>query len=166
MPAFLDDPKVQSWSAPLLLAVSVAALGTAFHAQFALGLEPCPLCLYQRIPYAVVGLLAAVALIRPQAALRRMVVRAAAVAFLAGAAIALYHVGVEQHWWASAVCGGQLPDAKSTDDFLKSLQAPPEKSCDEVDWAFLGVSMATYNAVASAGLAVLCLAAARRMNRR
>lgn len=159
----LDDPKLQSWYPAILFAVAVGALGFAFHAQFALGLEPCNLCLYQRVPYAVIGLMAGAALARPHPVLRRRVVWLAALAFFAGAVIAVYHVGVEQHWWASAVCGGTLPSLSSTKDLMAGLSAPPEKSCDSVDWVFLGLSMATYNAVFSAVLAGLCVIAARRM---
>tara|TARA_B100000427_G_C15411747_1_gene552333 strand:- start:476 stop:1006 length:531 start_codon:yes stop_codon:yes gene_type:complete len=163
MLAYLDDPKLQSWYPAFLVAVAVGALGFAYHAQIVLGLEPCNLCLYQRVPYAVIGLAGAAALVRPKAGLRRAVVWLAGAAFTVGSAIAVYHVGVEQHWWASAVCGGSVAAVGSTTDLLAGLSAPPEKSCDSVDWVFLGLSMATYNAAFSAVMAVLCLVAARRM---
>jgi len=131
-----------------VLAVSVTALGTAYIAQFGFGLEPCPLCLYQRIPFwAAIGLaIAALVLGRP---LNVGFLGLAGVAFLAGAVIAGYHVGVEQHWWVSATCGGQLPGAMSGDQLLSALTSKPEKGCDEIDWTFLGVSMASWNALAS-----------------
>lgn len=163
MLSMLDDPKLQSWYPAVLFAVSAAALGLALHAQFVLGLEPCNLCLYQRVPYAVIGLFAGACMVRPNAKARRAVVGLAALAFCIGAAIAVYHVGVEQHWWASAVCGGTLPDLSSTKDLMAGLSAPPEKSCDSVDWVFLGLSMATYNAAFSAVMAGLCVVAVRRM---
>ncbi|MEK9672335.1 MAG: disulfide bond formation protein B [Rhodospirillaceae bacterium] len=165
--AVLDDPKAQSWLPLVLLAVAAGALGFAFHAQYALGLEPCNLCLAQRVPYAVIGVLAGFALIRPGGAARRAVVLVAGIAFAAGSAVAVYHVGVEQHWWASAVCGGDLAKQSSTiSDLLAGLRAPPEKSCDQVDWTFLGLSIATYNAAFSAAMAGLCLIAAGRMRKR
>lgn len=37
-----------------LAAISAFALSMAFTAQYIFGLEPCILCLYQRIPYALV----------------------------------------------------------------------------------------------------------------
>ena len=61
MLAYLDDPKLQSWYPAFLVAVAVGALGFAYHAQIVLGLEPCNLCLYQRVPYAVIGLAGAAA---------------------------------------------------------------------------------------------------------
>lgn len=163
MLSLLDDPKLQRWYPAGLFAVSAAALGLALHAQFFLGLEPCNLCLYQRIPYAVIGLFAGACMMRPDAQARRAVVGLAALGFALGAVIAVYHVGVEQHWWASAVCGGAVTTLESTTDLMAGLSAPPEKSCDSVDWVFLGLSMATYNAAFSAVMAGLCFAAVRRM---
>ena len=73
MLAYLDDPKLQSWYPAALFAVCVAALGLALHAQWVLGLEPCNLCLYQRVPYGLVGLFAGAAMVRPDPAARRAV---------------------------------------------------------------------------------------------
>jgi len=138
-----------------IFAVSAAALANAYIAQYALGIEPCVLCLYQRIPYAVTGVLGIVALLMP--AERERAVTAAGVVFLAGAAIAFYHVGVEQHWWASAAaCGssGGNQDPKTVEELRQLLLgARPAKACDEVDWTLFGVSMATYNVGLSLALA-------------
>jgi disulfide bond formation protein DsbB len=152
-----------------LQAVAIAALATANIAQYAYGLEPCVLCLWQRAPYAVVILLSLVALAVGGGGgrgTRRVAVLTGlgAVAFLIGGAIAFYHVGVEQHWWHSVTgCGGGLPAAMSVADLQAALSAPPPKACDAVDWSFVGLSMATWNALLSplfaiaAGLAALAL---------
>ena len=76
------------------------------------------------------------------------------IVFLVGAGIAFYHVGVEQHWWASAAsCGNNGGDVPKTIDELRQLlmQAKPAKACDEVDWTLFGLSMATYNVPFSLG---------------
>ncbi len=162
--AILDNPKVQGLIPSGLLAVALGSLGFALFAQYVQGLEPCPLCIYQRVPFVVIGLLGVLGLVKRDPGLRWIVVILSAFAFAIGAVIAFYHVGVEQHWWASAVCGGSLADnAATTRDLLAGLNAPPEKSCDEADWTFLGLSMATYNVAFSGGLAGLCVLAARRI---
>lgn len=138
--------------APVLIVLaSVGALGTALVSQYGFDLHPCPLCIYQRIPYVVAGLIAAAAVVRPGLANAALALIAAAFAVNTG--IALYHVGVEQHWWASAVCGGGLPEVSTANDLLSAMSARPEKACDEVDATLFGLSMATYNAVACAVLA-------------
>ncbi len=137
-----------------LIAVSIGALGPAFMAEHRFGVEPCPLCLYQRIPYAAVGGLGLIGLVlRSPGALKAIVVIATA-AFCIEAAVAFYHVGVEQHWWASAAsCGGGVAQKMSIDQFQNLLQQKPAKACDEVDWTLFGISMATYNVPAALGLA-------------
>ena len=45
---------------------------------------------------------------------------------------------------------------------VDQILAAPVVRCDEVAWSFAGLSMAGWNALLSAGLAVVWLAAARR----
>jgi len=148
-----------------IFAVSAAALVNAYIAEYVFDLEPCILCLYQRVPYAVAGVLGLLALTSPR--VRVWAVAAAGGVFLAGAAIAFYHVGVEQHWWASAAgCGGAGVDkgpatVEDLQRMLKNLK--PVKPCDEVDWTLFGLSMATYNVPTSLALAVGSFWGAARM---
>lgn len=150
------------FAAVLLLAASALALATAYAAQYGGGLEPCPLCLYQRVPYAVGGALAGGALAVRSPRLLPLLLGLAAAAFFANAGIAFYHVGVENHLWASAVCAGDAPAIASVEDLRRALAQPPPKPCDAVDWSLFGVSMAGYNVIASLGLAGLAFAAAAR----
>ncbi len=154
-----------------IFAVSATALANAYIAEYAFGLEPCILCLYQRVPYAVAGVLGVVALMSPRVRVRA--VAAAGVVFLIGAAIAFYHVGVEQHWWASvAACGagggapGDIGGPATVDELRQMLtRAKPVKACDEVDWTLFGLSMATYNVALSLALATASLWAADQLRR-
>ncbi len=147
-----------------LVAVAAAALGAAYTAQYVYDLEPCVLCLYQRVPYAVVGALGLAGLVVKDARLARWIALLALLAFVVEAGIAFYHVGVEQKWWASAAsCGGGLTNLDSPEALLKALQGKPPKACDEVDWTLFGISMATYNVVAALVLAGAAFAGWRRL---
>ena len=149
-------------AAMFLLAASAFALLTAYGAEYGFGLQPCPLCLYQRVPYFLGGALAAAALI-PRASNRMALLLAlAAAAFFANTWIAFYHLGVENGLWSSAVCTGTAPAITSIEDLRRALAAPPPKPCDAVDWTLFGVSMAGYNVIVSAGLASLGGVAAAR----
>ncbi|MEK7244849.1 MAG: disulfide bond formation protein B [Pseudomonadota bacterium] len=149
-------------AAALLFAASALALATAYAAQYIGGLEPCPLCLYQRVPYAVGGALAAAALMTRASGLLALLLLLAAAAFFVNTWIAFYHLGVENHLWASAVCTGDAPVITSVEDLRRALAAPPPKPCDAVDWTLFGVSMAGYNVIVSAALAGLAIVAAAR----
>ena len=146
----------------LLFAACVLALATAYTAQYWGGLEPCPLCLYQRVPYAVAGALAAAAFVARAPRLVALLLLLAAAAFFANTGIAFYHVGVENHWWASAACAGDAPAITSVEDLRRALSQPPPKPCDTVDWTLFGISMASYNMVASLGLAGFAFVASAR----
>ncbi len=149
-----------------IFAVSATALANAYIAEYAFGLEPCILCLYQRVPYAVAGVLGLAALTGPRARVRAVAV--AGGVFLVGAVLAFYHVGVEQHWWASvAACGGAGGEEPATVNELRQMLArgSPVKACDEVDWTLFGLSMATYNVGVSLALGTASLLAANQLRR-
>ena len=147
----------------VVLAASLAALAVAYTAQYAFGLAPCVLCLYQRIPYAVAGGLAGFGLVAVSSdRVLIATVAASGLLFAIGAAIALYHVGVERHWWASvAACGGSLPTALTVEELRARLAVKPPVPCDRVAWSLFGLSMAGYNAIASLVLAIGTLVGAR-----
>lgn len=148
-----------------ILLACVGALGAALTAQFGFGLRPCVLCIYQRIPYLVAGLLAGAALL--PAMPRRSVVLLlglCAVAFAINTGIAVFHVGVEQHWWAGLnACTGEAPQAQSIQDLQAMLAGPPPARCDQIPWEMFGISMAGYNVFASLGLACFAGWSARRV---
>ncbi len=147
-----------------LIAAAAGPLGTAYIAEFAFGYEPCVLCLYQRIPYGIIAVLGIAVLFITRADLKRHLVLFAGVVFLSGSAVALYHVGVEQHWWTSAApCGASGAALTTTEDLFAALQKKAEKSCGDIDWTLFGVSMATYNVAVSFLCALASFWAWRRL---
>lgn len=149
----------------IMLAASSGALAYALIAQHVFGFEPCLLCQYQRIPYWAVAGVCFVALCVPGVD-RRGVAGLIAVIFACGAALALYHVGVEQLWWQAGACSAQGPGVSlNFNDFSATPLVPILKSCDTIDWTLLGLSMATYNVAVSAFLALGALYAARAFGR-
>ncbi len=149
----------------VLLIASAAILGTALLSQYVGGLDPCVLCLYQRIPYAATIALAVIGLVLSTKSRTVGIVHGlAAVAFLVGAGIATYHVGVEQAWWAgTAECtGAAAGTAQSVDELRSQIMSAPAGRCDEVAWSLFGISMAGYNLLASLALTGFAVMAARK----
>jgi len=146
----------------LLALASAAMLGGAMWFQFVEGLQPCPLCMAQRWAHAgtlVFGLLIGL-FATPRTA--PWLLGLLGVGFLAGAGIAGYHVGVEQHWFASAFCGSGDVVAETVEDLKSLLWETEVARCDEIAWSLLGISMAGYNLIISALLGLVALVAARR----
>ena len=148
----------------------IAGAGSAFLLIAALGFQaagyaPCELCILQRWPH--VAAVAVAVLVWLTGRVRALAVLGMAAAGVA-AGLALYHVGVEMTWWAGpSHCSGGVGDLStmSTQDLMARLQSAPVVRCDEIAWQFLGLSMAGWNAVLSAGLAFLWAVAARRGER-
>lgn len=139
---------------------SAAMLLGAFGFQHIGGLAPCAMCLWQRWPHAVAVALGALGLALPRA----VVALAGAVSMLTGAGIALLHTGVEREWWTlNLTCtgGGQDLGAMDINALLDPTQGEAIVLCTEVAWSMLGLSMASWNGIASLALAGLWLAAAR-----
>ncbi len=151
-------------SPALILAASVATLGGAFLFQYVDGLAPCVLCIYQRYPYGVTIALSALALFLSDGRARGALLLLCGLAFLAGAGIGVFHVGVEQHWWqGTAACtGGDAGPAGSLEALKAQILAAPVVRCDQIAWSLFGISMAGYNVLISLALAAVSLAAARR----
>lgn len=155
-----------SFHRPLLILVaSVAVLGAAFAFQYWGGLAPCELCLYQRYPYGATIVLSVLALVLPEGKPRSLALFASGLAFAIGCGIAIFHVGVEHHWWqGTAACTGSLDlsGTLSLQELEKRIMSTPPARCDQIAWSLFGISMAGYNALISFGLALFALGCARR----
>src|SRR5262245_20944830 len=155
---------------PAAAAAALVALGGAatligaWIFQYGFGYPPCPLCLDQRIPYYVaipLGALVAAVAVRGAPRLQRWVVTGGlavlALAMLIGAALAIYHAGIEWKWWAGPQdCSGPL-DPLGSGDLLRRLQTINIVRCDEAPWRFLGLSLAGYNVLISLALAAVAI---------
>lgn len=153
-------------SARLLLAANVGALGFAFIMQFAFGVAPCILCLWQRVPYAAAGLIAlGVVLVGPRRRFAARAFYAAMAVYVAGFGIACFHTGVERHWWAgTAGCHVQpLAATGSAEDLRQALLQTVMPACDSISWSLLGLSLTNMNVAFSLAMAAFALAAARRV---
>lgn len=157
-PIFSDTKKI----AAALVFISLGTLGFVLFTQYGLGLRPCVLCVYQRIPFVVViafGILAYALSGRTA----RGFILLAALALLTGAGIAGFHIGVEQHWWKGTDhCGGALPANASLDELRAAILSAPVTRCDQVTAQFMGISMATYNFIFSGALAAITFHAWRK----
>lgn len=145
----------------LAAAGSAALLLGALAFQFIGGLAPCPLCIWQRWPHvvaAIAGVLGASVLAR----LARPLAGLGGLAMLTSAGLGVYHTGIERGWWPgppTCAAPGNTADL-STDELMGRIMSAPLVRCDEVAWEMLGLSMASWNAVASLALAGVWFAVA------
>jgi disulfide bond formation protein DsbB len=160
----LENPRIPL---ALVLMASLMALASAFAGQHLFGLEPCILCLYERVPWAAAAVVSALGLILPPRPWGLAALALCGAIFAAGAALAFYHVGVEAHWWASiAGCEAPAVGGFTLDDLHAPALAEPLKPCDQVDFRLLGLSLAGWNVVLSAGAAAFSAFALLHLARR
>lgn len=140
---------------------SLALLLGAFAFQLA-GYAPCKLCIWQRWPHGLaVAAGAAMLALGPQV----WIGLAGWLGAFTTGVIGVYHTGVERGWWEgpSSCTGGGIDMSGMTGGDLLSLDAPlGVVMCDEVAWAFAGLSMASWNAILSFALAALWVKALAR----
>jgi disulfide bond formation protein DsbB len=151
----------------LIAVVAVATIFGAWFFEYALGLNPCPLCLEQRIPYHVVIPLAVlVAIAAAVRAPRKLLVAGLFIIMLAmlfGAVLGIYHAGIEWKLWEGPQdCSGPVGDLGSADNLLERMQDARVIRCDEAPWRFLGLSLAGYNVIISLGLVAVAIWGLRR----
>ena len=140
----------------IALLLPLALLGGAYGSQYFGGLHPCEMCWWQRYAH-MVALVPALLAISPVVDARRsrLFVLLAALAIAVSGAIGFYHAGVELKVFPGFTTCTAPVAAGSTADALKQIIATPFVRCDQVQWSFLGISLAGWNAIISLGGAAL-----------
>ncbi len=161
IPAFRRAEKNPALTASLAVGtIAAAALSGAWFFQLVIGLVPCPLCLEQRYAYYLaVPLAALVALAAARGASRPVLLAGLALlllAALANAWLGSYHAGVEWGFWKGPTdCSGPVVSLGSAGSLLERLDTVKVVRCDEVQWRFLGLSLAGYNVLISLLMAAI-----------
>ncbi len=143
-----------------ILAIASASIAGALLFE-ALGYAPCELCLKERIPYYAAIPFAGLAVFFAALGsknLCRAVFATLALIFAASAILGAYHAGIEWGFWRGPTeCSGPLQHARSVEDFWAQLQTIKVARCDIPALRILGLSLAAWNAIVSAGLAALAV---------
>src|SRR5688500_13537620 len=149
----------------LALLVPAALLAAAFGFEHIGGLYPCEYCWWQRWAH-LAALAFALLSLAPMADKGRSLVWLAAAAMLVSGGIGAYHAGVEARIFAGFSQCASAGGGGTTAELLEEIMSRPLIRCDEVQWSFLGISMAGWNAIVSIGFASLILWLSLRRPRR
>jgi disulfide bond formation protein DsbB len=146
------------------IAVPAALLAGAYGSEIWGHLFPCEMCWWQRYAHFV-----ALAFALLSFALRsfpdrgRSLVWLAALAILTSGGIGAYHAGVEAGIFEGFTQCTSTVSGLAGEELLKAVMAAPIVRCDQVQFSFLGISMAGWNAILSilAALVILWLSLKR-----
>jgi len=138
------------------LLVCVGLLGYAYYAQMHLHLEPCPLCIFQRIGVAGIGLAFLLATLHnPRGWGSRIYGLLIVVAATATLGVAARNVWI-QHLPADQVptCGASLSYLLDIFPLTQVIRTVLTGSgeCAEITWTLLGLSMPAWVGIAALGL--------------
>ncbi|MDG4594614.1 MAG: disulfide bond formation protein B [Candidatus Contendobacter sp.] len=143
----------------LFFLTCAGGLGFAYYAQFYLGLEPCPLCIFQRLALFALGVVFLLAALhhprdwgaRVYGVLIGLV--AATGAGIAGRHVWLQHLPPEQ----APRCGPGLDYLLETLPLSETVREVLSGSgeCAKVDWTLLGLSIPEWTLPLFLGLGVL-----------
>lgn len=136
----------------------VAMLGTGFYLQYMIGLEPCPLCILQRIFFAGCGLFSLIAALHGRAP--RLYSVLILLCALGGAGTAGRQV------WLQTLPPDQLPSCLPPLEYM--MESMPyadiiwtmihgSADCAEVSWTLLGMSIPEWSLLAFIGFALFAI---------
>ena len=151
------SPELDRAGKPLAETVTVTVTGTArpdFSDDPTSGLQRFMVGLFVAVPLAALTALAAA-----RDAPRALVLGGLAIlaiAALGNAWLGGYHAGVEWKLWQGPTeCTGPIGDFGSASNLLERLKTVKVIRCDEVQWRFLGLSLAGYNVLISLLMAAI-----------
>ncbi len=140
----------------IALLLPLGLLGGAMGSQYLGGLVPCEMCYWQRWPHVAAIVLAGLAYTIPAVSDRsRTLTLLAALAIAISGAIGVYHAGVELGIFEGITTCTSTASGATTADLLNAIMNAPLIRCDQVQFSFLGISMAGWNALLSLGGAAL-----------
>lgn len=145
----------------LLVLASIVGMSFALYLEHVKGLDPCPLCIFQRVGLMAMGVFALIAFLHNPAsnALKRIYALLATLGILWSAGVATRHV------WLQTLPPDQVPSCGPGLNYLidvlpwkkvlsEVLQGSGE--CAAIDWTLFGLSLPVWSLAFFAVLLVIC----------
>jgi disulfide bond formation protein DsbB len=130
-------------------------IGMALYFEHVMGLHPCQMCHWQRIPHIIVIGLGVIAALPQRQPWHRSVTALMSLTLIIGAGIAFWHSGVELKILPGpSSCSAAISLGGDPAALLDQVLAAPIVRCDEVPWSLFGLSMANWNGLITAGMAI------------
>ncbi len=140
----------------LILIISSVSIISAYYIEFALGHQPCNLCIIERIPYGFSIILIVINHVFKKN--EKFFILLLILVFVFSFMISTYHFGIEQGFFEeSAVCGlKNTSELISKEELLRQL-SEITISCKDVTFKIFGLSLTTINILISLFLVVISI---------
>ena len=134
-----------------LLIFKVLIILSAIYIEYILKVPACNLCLYQRIPYYLSILILFYIVFNKSTNIIPII--SLAILMFVNIALSIYHVGVEQQIISEPMLCRSDSNIQNVDQLLENLKNNTFISCKDVNFTFLGFSLASINVLISSILA-------------
>ena len=126
----------------IILLLSFCAISSALFIEYVLSIQPCKLCLYQRIPYIFSIIICFFGFFFPK---KKIWIYFLIIVFILSTLISGYHVGIENNIFIEF--SGCTNNSLNTIDKTELLQSLNNllPNCKDVNFKILGLSLATIN---------------------
>lgn len=138
----------------LISAISIFTLLSAVYIEYILGVKPCILCMYQRVPYIIAIFLCFFGYYNLK---NKLWIYLLVITFLISAILSGYHVGIENNVFNEfSGCTSNNSNIVNKDELLKALKET-QPNCKDVTFKLLGFSLATINLFLSIIIIILSI---------
>ena len=134
-----------------LLIFKVLIILSAIYIEYILKVPACNLCLYQRIPYYLSILILFYIVLNKSTNI--ILIISLAILMFVNIVLSIYHVGVEQQIISEPMLCRSNSNIQNVDQLLENLKNNTFISCKDVNFTFLGFSLASINVLISSILA-------------
>ena len=134
-----------------LLIFKALIILSAIYIEYILKVPACNLCLYQRIPYYLSILILFYIVLNKSTNI--ILIISLAILMFVNIALSIYHVGVEQQIISEPMLCRSNSNIQNVDQLLENLKNNTFISCKDVNFTFLGFSLASINVLISSILA-------------
>ena len=133
----------------IILVFSLIPLVIAYISEYFFEIQPCKLCIYQRIPYIIITIIVVIDLTKLFKKLSSKIISLIIeILLIVNFSIAIFHYGIEKRFFKfQSGCVNNLNDAGNFEDYKKMLANQDYVLCDQVSYEFLGVSMNIWNVI-------------------
>ncbi len=138
----------------IIFFISLTSLISAFLIEYALGYQPCNLCLIQRIPYGLTIILIILSVFQKKN--EKFIILLLILIFSFSLIISFYHFGIERGFFEeSVVCKMKnTSNILSKEELLEQLKVKTI-SCKDVTFRIFGFSLTSFNMIISLILVIL-----------
>jgi len=134
-----------------LLIFKALIILSAIYIEYILKVPACNLCLYQRIPYYLSILILFYIVLNKSTNI--ILIISLAILMFVNIVLSIYHVGVEQQIISEPMLCRSNSNIQNVDQLLENLKNNTFISCKDVNFTFLGFSLASINVLISSILA-------------